>query len=537
MHRAISSVTLIVLTLVWCSIGEAQGPPSSPSWERCHNAPMRACLLDEALTRALSVGPSVSRAYLLGTIAEAQAAAGDVQKALQIAESIPRDQAPRVTALRAVAGAQARLGLTSEARETFSQARQLADLLEDQVTRAEALKSIAQAQAEAGMTAEAADSFEVTLAVAKAVEIQARSPCVLVSFQEARLEFLFKRLAERQARAGDISDSLQTARLIKYQPHVRAGVLRMTAETEAQRGQKVEAGLILKEALEAAHESQTPPEFWPSCPGVRHMAASPELYAETLLDVAKAQAKMALMEDAAATLEAALQFVLRIKDRPAWTADVSRALVLTKIAEAQSETGFGPQSGATFERAVQAASEVWEARNHIMVLAQLGRAQHKAGRVAEAMRTFDEALTLARDLDNYSERANGLLTLLDAELELGLADTDRILLEAIEATRSIPEQSKRVVLLVRIASARERTGRLEGAVNTYREALEAVDATRISIGRANVLFLVIRTLPGRPPVTRLLAESAPQAIQIAASIEPELRRAEALVVIAGALPN
>ena len=172
-----------------------------------------------------------------------------------------------------------------------------------------------------------------------------------------------------------------------------------------------------------------------------------------------------------------------------------------------------------------------------MVLAQLGRAQYKAGWVAEAMRTFDEALTLARDLDNYSERANGLLTLLDAELELGLADTDRILLEAIEATRSIPEQSKRVVLLVRIASARERTGRLEGAVNTYREALEAVDATRISIGRANVLILVIRTLPGRPLVTRLLAESAPQAIQIAVSIEPELRRAEALVVIAGALPN
>jgi hypothetical protein len=91
--------------------------------------------------------------------------------------------------------------------------------------------------------------------------------------------------------------------------------------------------------------------------------------------------------------------------------------------------------------------------------------------------------------------------------------------------------------LVRIAQAQEKAGRFQDAVDTYREALEAVDATSIKTARSNSLFLVIRTLPGQPPVTRLVAESAPQAIQIAESIEYEPRRAEAIVVIAGALPN
>jgi len=243
------------------------------------------------------------------------------------------------------------------------------------------------------------------------------------------------------------------------------------------------------------------------------------------------------MEDAAVTLEAALQIVPMIRDGALWSADASTARVLTQIAEVQNEMGFGPQSAVTFERAVQAASEVRETRSHIMVLAQLGRAQYKAGRVSEAMRSFDGALALARGLDNYLERANGLLTVLDAELDLGLAETDRLMLDAIETTRSNPDQSKRVLSLVRIASARERAGQRQGAVDSYREALEAVDTIPNWTARANSLFLVIRQFPGRSPVTRLLAESAPQAIQITESIDNALRRAEALVVIAGALPN
>jgi tetratricopeptide (TPR) repeat protein len=538
MRRAISSIAFVVATLVWCPISIAQEPTTSTSRDACQKAPTRACLLYEALTRALSVEPSAPWTTLLGNVAETQAAAGDLQTALRVVQLIPSGQMSRVTALRSIASAQARLGSTTEAKETFIEARQFADDLADQLSRAEMLHSVAKAEAEAGMAAEANSAFEASLKLAAALEISADPSCTVSLAPETRLAVLLAALAEQQARAGSISGALQTARSIKYDLPTRARALRMIAGMQTQSGAQIEAGLILKEALEVVHDSQTPPEIWPSCSLVRHIGASAELYVEMLSDVAKAQAKAGFIEDAAATLVAALQVVPTIKDNSVQKADVATSLVLTKIAEALSEAGLGPQSAATFERAAQAASEVREARWHVMALARLGRAQYQVGRVAEATRTFDDALELARTIENYPERASGLLTVLDAEVQVGLAiDTDTILLHAIEATRSIADPSKRVFLLVRIALAQEKAGRLRGAVDTYREALEAVDATSDKRARINVLFLGVRGWLGQAPVTRLIAESAPQVVRIAQSIENELSRAEALVVIAKALPN
>src|SRR5205814_6306345 len=127
-------------------------------------------------------------------------------------------------------------------------------------------------------------------------------------------------------------------------------------------------------ALEAA--SQSPPESWPSCPVVRHLPGGAEHYMEMLFGVAEAQARTGLIEDASATFATAWQSVPAIKDGPLWKADVSRSLVLTRMAEAQSEAGLGPQSAATLERAVRAASDVSEARWRVMALASLGRAQY-----------------------------------------------------------------------------------------------------------------------------------------------------------------
>jgi hypothetical protein len=75
-------------------------------------------------------------------------------------------------------------------------------------------------------------------------------------------------------------------------------------------------------------------------------------------------------------------------------------------------------------------------------------------------------------------------------------------------------------------------------VDTYREALEAVDATGDKWARINSLFGTLRGWsPSQPQLPRLITESAPQIMQIAQSIEDELRRADALVLIAKALPN
>ena len=75
---------------------------------------------------------------------------------------------------------------------------------------------------------------------------------------------------------------------------------------------------------------------------------------------------------------------------------------------------------------------------------------------------------------------------------------------------------------------------------TYQEALEAVAANDVQGWlRANALLNATQPWPlgllGDP--RNLLAQTAPQALQIAQSIGDGLQRAEALVVIAQALPN
>jgi tetratricopeptide (TPR) repeat protein len=238
-RRFLQSVT-VVLALMCCPMSVAQGPIADTSWEICLKVPTRACILDEALIRALSIEPAISGATQLANIAEAHATAGNVQAALRIAHSIPSDQLSRLTALRSIAGAQANLGLAKEAKETFIQAHQLAYALTDQLLRAEALLSIAKAEAEAGMATEATSTFEESLKLAEVLEISASSECALVPAPESRLAKLLMELAEQQARAGSISNSLRAARSIKYDIPIRARALLKIAEPGATRAAKRE---------------------------------------------------------------------------------------------------------------------------------------------------------------------------------------------------------------------------------------------------------------------------------------------------------
>jgi hypothetical protein len=138
-------------------------------WETCIVAPTRACVLDEALIAARSAEPFQGGAEQLGKIAEAQAASGNLQVALEIAHSIPfggegpilsGEERPRIAALVAIAGAQSRSGLASDARETLMQARRLAYALKDRLGRAEALQSIGEGESEVGMVTEAKATFQ-----------------------------------------------------------------------------------------------------------------------------------------------------------------------------------------------------------------------------------------------------------------------------------------------------------------------------------------------------------------------------------------
>jgi tetratricopeptide (TPR) repeat protein len=547
----IGGVAFAVLACLSCAAAVAESADSSPGWDACLKTATRACVLDEALYQVLSfLGADRSpppepaalpalRAAPLETIAEAYANAGNIDAALRVAGLIPSDHPALVSTLRVIAGAEAKLGLENEAKQTFVTVDLLADSLEDPLGHAEALQAIAKAEAEAGMATEADRDFLKALALAAAFEISAGSPCIVFPSAESRLESLLRLLAEQQARAGDVSSSLNVARAIKYNANTRTEALVAIAAILSQVGHQSEAGPVLKEALEAAASSQTPPELWPSCRSVRHLAASGGLYIELLGKVAKAQARAGLIEDATLTLDAALQFVPTIKDSSIQTADLAKSLALSEIAMAQNETGLTSQSATTLERAAQAASQVNDHKFPLLALIKLGRAQGKTGHITDAAATFDKTEALARALPDATQRGLNLLDIFNARVEAGLAgETDDTLARSLEAARSIPAKSKPILLLRRIALAQEKQGRLQDAVATYQEVLEAVAANDAQGVRANGLFFAIRRMPGLVGDSRnLIAQTAPQALQIAQSIADGLRRAEALVIIAEALPN
>jgi tetratricopeptide (TPR) repeat protein len=524
----------------------AQDSAAGPSWDACLKAPTRACILDEALADALAVESSDARASLLGRVVQALATAGNLQSAFQAAQSIPPDRTmPRLTALQSIANAQIRLGLPRDARETLIQARRLADTLTGQLSRAETLYAIGQLEAEAGMATEAAGAFQESLRLAESLEIPAGgNPCQVFPSTEGQLDQLLKRLAQQQATTGNISDSLRTARLIRYEPRVRAEALRLIAGTQAQIGLKDEAAPTLREALEAAHAAQTPPERWPSCPMNRHLGSSGATYVGMLCDVFKAQAKAGLIEDASATLEEAFQYIADLKDDPLVKTDTSGVFSFLKVdvarinawaavAEAQHDAGLKTQSAATFERATQAAADLTETKSRIATFTLLGRAQFKAGRIPEAVRALDGALESARALDDNAERVSELLRVLEIRAEAGL-DADAASAQALEAARSVADGSRRTSYLHRLALVQVKMGRREEAVATYREALDGADAIADERSRSFTLNLMLRGMAGNPAQARLIAGSAPQAARLAHSMEG---RVHALVLVANALPD
>jgi hypothetical protein len=239
----VGGLALAVLACMSCAAAVAESADSSPGWDACLKTPTRACVLDEALWQVLSfLGPDRSpppepaalpalRAAPLETIAEAyanadaDADAGNIQAALRVAGLIPSDHPALVSALRVIAGAQAKRGLENEAKQTFATVHLLVDSLEHPLGRAEAVQAIAKAEAEAGMATEADRDFRKALALAASFEISAGSPCIIVPSPENRLESLLKLLAEQQARAGDVSTSLTVARFIKYNANIQTETL------------------------------------------------------------------------------------------------------------------------------------------------------------------------------------------------------------------------------------------------------------------------------------------------------------------------
>jgi len=528
MRRALVSVSAaVVLWLGLWSCSLAGDLAGHSDWALCLKAPSRDCILDEALMRALLVGPAASQE--LGDIAGMQAAAGHLELAQRIAQSIPGEQRARVIALGAIVRAQLGRGEAGDAEQTLAQAHRVADAMQDRLTRAEALLSIGQVEADAGMAAAASRTFSDSVAQADAVEIRADSTCLLMTAPEDRLDSLYRVVAEYLAKAGDIGGSVRVARSIIYKPHLRSEALRVIGEIAAHDGRPGDAAAMLREAVDAARA--TPPQ-WPSCPKM-NFGVSPD-YAVDLLDEI-AQARIGAPDDVNATLDLALHVIPEIKDDAVWKAEVPRSLALSAIAETQWKVGLASQAGATFQRAAQTASEIANPVHHAMALTRMARARYDDSHAPAGTSTFNNAVGLAEALEKPAERAVQLLNVAEAEVQLGL-DAGSVLGESLAATRAIPEQPRRVHLLNRIARAQDNTGHQQGGLSIYAEALDALEATDDPGKRRSSLFQIIRAWPGQPQDTRLVSASAPRLLRIV-DATAEKQSAAALVIIAKAMPQ
>lgn len=171
-------------------------------------------------------------------IAIAQARAGDLSASFKTAKSIP-DDSEAAFAMGSVAQAQAKAGDGADSRETFAEALRIARSIHDGHSKAYALESIAAAQAKAGDAAASRETFAQALQAAQSIRPDNLKPLVLGY------------LAAAQAKAGDVSGALRTAQKILDNCR-KAQALGSIAAAQAKAGDAPASAQTFTQALDAA---------------------------------------------------------------------------------------------------------------------------------------------------------------------------------------------------------------------------------------------------------------------------------------------
>jgi tetratricopeptide (TPR) repeat protein len=458
------------LVLAGVSLPRAQGL-SARSWEDCLKAPDRACVLDEAIALLYLQDRTDRRLTVVATVAETWARAGEIDRAARLAPQVPDRLLARIAMLREIAAAQARASHREEAEAGFDRAQQLAYRWKDPMERAEALYAIALAQEAAGLKADAGITFDQALQAAAGVRIVGEKG--RITFPEYGLAALLRRLAMRQAEAGEIAQALQIARSIAYDLETRARTLLAIADLQTRVGASPEA--TLDEALAAERDARSGMAQWPSIrdSGIRATTWNGSGNANLLCDIAKAQGRAGLTAKAVATLDEALRAArgIAMPDSVLIKRDTAVAGALARVADAQREVGLNAAARETLDRAALAAEATFGG-GRADALAWLAEARTKAGDAAQDI--FARALSIARALPNDFQRALSLMRIAHAQVGAGLRDEGiRTFAEAAGFARANGR-----MLLGDIANAQQRAGLMTEAAATFEIALSAAMSQR-----------------------------------------------------------
>ena len=371
------------------------------------------------------------RALVNHAVAEAQAAMGDLEAAIEtaldtlaIAEDIgneDEDEAGQDDALAAAvehgvsAGVSAALKLAEagdqdRAREALAEIAETAGpwLRQSSSTHRDTIAELACTQAQVGDWRGAADTAAWDETWMAADRTQAT-------------------VAKYQADGSDIDAALETARQVR-RPEIKAAALSGIASILAAHGNHAAAREVFAKAVAQAHRSDPP-----------------QMIVRTLIQIAAAQAEAQDEDDARATLRKAHEAVTSIAGQD------NREQALSQIAQSWARHGDTDRAGE-IARQIRAPYLAGEA----LLATALA-----SGRLS---RDWDHVAALLGSIDNPGWQAIGLAVVAAAETRGGRADTSPHFAKADRLINQIPEGHDRARLQDMIIEAMLESGNYEVAL-------------------------------------------------------------------------
>ena len=259
----------------------------------------------DALATVQEIKANRMRDEALAAVAVAQAEAGDFQGATATARKIELHPG-RAEAFAGIARAQARAGHARDAEQSISQAMLAAQEIEHDETRAYRLTAIARAQAAAADDKAAEQSFAEAVSAAEKVVDDGQRHFALFDIATLQADAgyvegakltaqkiepgsgahpdVLSAIAVAQTKAGNDPDAMATVKQIKYD-HDRAEAFIKLASAQAEAGNDADARQFFAKAMSVAQ-------------------VIPFGAADTIADIAKAQAEAGYVQEAAATVQA-----------------------------------------------------------------------------------------------------------------------------------------------------------------------------------------------------------------------------------------
>jgi len=612
-----AAVMGIALILALGSAGQTRSQTPSDKgvldgdWASCLEGPTRACVLRYAARVAETIDDPRSRLGSLRLVAKAQyeatlatEAAATLERALQLVQSmadVRRDDGGlRDSELRHIVEIQAKAGKLEAALE-------LAHSIENDITRAEAIGRVAAVKGEAGSIAEALELVQAiedkplrarmirevawelrSVAVAwgedgrivaalrevEAIEEEHPSPFAIRGFLPKfshpsvggpALDII----ATAQVWAGRIDEALQVARSVKDKADrastlfglglqlANGGKIRQALELARSIDDHAARGRLLDSMLEYDLEPRFTFEGWgdvrrpnSGTKGTSDKQAGKVERADEAVSIAmtlpEEQRPLGLGIVAAAQARAgdikdALNVVPLIRDQR------SRFVALLAIGKAQAKAGLLAQSIAIFDQALQAALTFVPRDRYLAILAM---AQATGGQISEA-------LNVTTLIDDTKATAGGRAVITGRSVRFG-GDCNCVLVPGgrVFAGKFVSDDYNRRWALYEIARAQAKAGLVEDALRTARsvdlpafkdlilgsglgvvaeglaeggrisEALAAAETVENLHQRASLLVSIAKS--------QAAAGKHAEALLVAQSISPPQERIEALVAAAAA---